>query len=242
MANELRIRNNFQAGVVDDNPLGSGATTLTSTGLATLPVIGSTNHMVLILDPLATAGAPEIIYVTAHTSAATTATIVRGQESSTARSHAQNISWIHCPVASDYPTPVVYTVPSSTTVTSTSLASFATAITVGVNVLAGQVVDIEAMFDGYCSGDNVIYWGLRRNPSTVLCKGTLYTAAAGQRPNTASPRWTDTAPGSGAVVYELMSASSGGTVTAAVSDGSTTITLTGSTGGGTQIKATPRWS
>lgn len=244
MANELRIRANFQAGVIDDNPLLIGATTLNSTLLATLPVIGSTNHLVLILDPLASAGAPEIIYVTAHTASATSATIARGKESSTARAHNQNVSWIHSTIASDYPVSKTYTVPTSTTVTSSStLASFATPISVGVDVVSGQVVDVEAVIEASCSTDNLVYWGLRRNPSTVLTKSIFYTAGSGIRPQSASPRWTDTSPGSGALVYELMGASSGGTLTAYPSDGSTTVAFgTPASCGGTQIKVTPRWA
>lgn len=76
--------------------------------MASLVAIGSTQHLTITLDPGATAGAPEIIYVTAHTASATTATILRGQEGTTARSHAQNTPWVHGATARDF-TPTAWT-------------------------------------------------------------------------------------------------------------------------------------
>lgn len=105
MANELRVRANFLGGLTEDNPLASGATVLTSAGLASLPAIGSTQHMVLILDPDGVGGNPEIIYVVAHTAAATAATILRGQESTVARAHARDTPWIHGPTVVDFAAP-----------------------------------------------------------------------------------------------------------------------------------------
>jgi hypothetical protein len=102
MSNDLRVRQNFLSGVVDDNPLGSGATTLTSSALASLVAVGSTQHLAITLDPGATAGAPEIVYVTAHTASATTATILRGREGTTARAHNQNVPWSHGPTIVDF--------------------------------------------------------------------------------------------------------------------------------------------
>jgi len=102
MANELRVRANFLGGLVEDNPLTSGSATLTSAGLASVPAIGSTQHFPITLDPDGVGGAPEIIYITAHTAAATTATIVRGQESTTGRAHAQDTPWVHGPTAYDF--------------------------------------------------------------------------------------------------------------------------------------------
>lgn len=244
MANEIRVRTNFLGGLVEDNPLTSGATTLTSAALASVPVIGSTQHMAVVLDPDGFGGAPEVVHITAHTAAATTATVARGQEGSTARAHERDTAWVHSATASDYPVSKTYTVTVATTNTSSNLASLATPVLIAVDVLAGQVVDVEAQIGGYCSQDNVLYWGLRRNPSTVLCKGTWYSASGALRPNSTAARWTDTSPGSGSVTYEILVSNFGGTgtITLLPSDGTTTVSLTGSSGGGTQIKATPRWS
>lgn len=102
MANELRVRSAFLGGLIEDNPLSSSATTLTSAGLASVPVIGSTQHMAIVLDPDGFNGAPEVVYITAHSAAATTATIVRAQESSTARAHDRDVPWVHTVTVKDY--------------------------------------------------------------------------------------------------------------------------------------------
>ncbi len=102
MANELRVRQGFVDGVVDDNPLTSGATTLTSSDLANLVAIGSTQHAVIVLDPDGVDGLPEVVFVTAHTASATTATVVRGREGTAARAHNQNTPWIHGPTTADF--------------------------------------------------------------------------------------------------------------------------------------------
>lgn len=120
MANEIRVRQNYLGGYIEDNPLLVGATTLTSASLAAMVAIGSTQHMPLTLDPDGLYGEPEVVYVTAHTATATTATILRAQESSTARQHQQDVPWVHGPTADDFPTGVkltfsgVQTVPSVT--------------------------------------------------------------------------------------------------------------------------------
>jgi hypothetical protein len=90
------------SGLIDDNPLTSGATTLTSTELGSLPAVGSSEHVALVLDPTSTA--VEIVYVTAHTGSATTATVVRGREGTTARAHASTVQWVHVATASDWTT------------------------------------------------------------------------------------------------------------------------------------------
>lgn len=106
MANEKRVRALAVGGLVEDNPLSSSATTLTSAGLAALPAIGSTEHAVIVADPDGLSGAPEVIYVTAHTAGAGTATIVRGQETSTARQHDRDTPWIHGPTLKDWDGPL----------------------------------------------------------------------------------------------------------------------------------------
>lgn len=95
-----RQRDNNVQGTVTDNPLTAGATTLNSAGLANLSAVAS-NHAVLILDPLRTAGAPEIVIVTAHTGGATSATITRGAYGTTARSHNSGVLWVHAPTIDD---------------------------------------------------------------------------------------------------------------------------------------------
>lgn len=90
-----RVRGNNAQGITTDNPLAIGATTINSAGLANLPTVTAGNHAVLVLDPLRAAGAPEIVIVTAHTAAATSATITRGAYGTTARAHNSGTLWIH---------------------------------------------------------------------------------------------------------------------------------------------------
>lgn len=92
---------NVISGVVDDNPLSSGATTLNSSALANLSAVTGSDIMWITLDPDASGGAPEIVKVTAHTASATSATIVRAQQGTTARAHLQNTVWKHAVTASD---------------------------------------------------------------------------------------------------------------------------------------------
>lgn len=97
-----RSRTAFLSGTITDNPLTNVATTLNSAALASLPEIASPDIAVLVLDPTGSAGAPEVIYVTAHTAAATSATVVRAREGSAARQHASGIAWVHGPTLYDY--------------------------------------------------------------------------------------------------------------------------------------------
>lgn len=96
-----RVRNNNVQGTITDNPLLVGATTVNSAGLANLEAVSS-EHAVIILDPLRVAGAPEIVVITAHTGAATSATITRGAYGSVAREHASGTVWVHAPLTEDF--------------------------------------------------------------------------------------------------------------------------------------------
>lgn len=96
-----RVRSNNVFGLTTDNPLTAGATSFNSAGLVNLPVI-ATQHAIITLDPLRQFGEPEIVVVTAHTGAATVATISRAAYGTVARSHPQNTLWVHAPVTEDY--------------------------------------------------------------------------------------------------------------------------------------------
>jgi hypothetical protein len=95
-----RVRTDNVFGTTTDNPLTAGATTMNSAGLANLAVVSSA-EAIIILDPNRINGAPEHVVVTAHTGSATSATIVRGQFGTTARSHPQGTEWVHGPIASN---------------------------------------------------------------------------------------------------------------------------------------------
>lgn len=102
MANEIRLRSNNISGTITDNPLTIGATTINSPGFVDLPTVGTTNHLILILDPLEVNGQAEIVQVTAHAASSSVCTIVRGFETTTPRQHGFGTTWFHGPVVSDY--------------------------------------------------------------------------------------------------------------------------------------------
>lgn len=93
-------RNNL-AGQVSDNPLSSGATTINSTAFANLPTVADPDIMWLTLDPDGDDGAPEVVKVTAHTASATSVTVVRAQQGTTARAHNQDTVWKHAVTRTD---------------------------------------------------------------------------------------------------------------------------------------------
>jgi hypothetical protein len=104
-----RIRANNVWGLTTDNPLLAGALLFNSGQLALLPAVVG-NHAIVTLDPLRQFGEPEIIIVTAHTAAATVATITRGAYGTTPRAHPQGTFWSHALVTED----VISVVTSST--------------------------------------------------------------------------------------------------------------------------------
>lgn len=97
-----RLRTNFVSGFINNNPLLIGGTTLNSTALAGLEVVSGSDYAIITIDPDRRYGAPEIVYVTAHTSSATSGTILRAQEGTTAREHVLGTRWIHGPVEDDW--------------------------------------------------------------------------------------------------------------------------------------------
>lgn len=96
-----RIRTDFIRGTITNNPLAIGDVTLTSGSLASLPVISSPDIAVIILDP--NGAAPEVVHVTAHSSSATSATILRGREGSSAKAHVQGTAFVHGATGDDFP-------------------------------------------------------------------------------------------------------------------------------------------
>jgi hypothetical protein len=97
-----RLHSDFQKGTLSAALVDGAATTLTSAALAGLPAVTAPVTLALTLDPLTVGGSSEIVWVTAHTGGATTATIARAKEGTTARAHAVGIEWRHAPTALDY--------------------------------------------------------------------------------------------------------------------------------------------
>lgn len=104
MAATTRLRTNNVFGTTTNNPLLVGGTTLNSAGLANLAVVAGADRAVITLDPNRVNGAPEIVIVTAHSGAATSATITRGAEGTAAREHPSGTFWVHAATAVDFGT------------------------------------------------------------------------------------------------------------------------------------------
>ena len=105
-----RRRYNNQFGTITDNPLTSGATTFNSATLAAFPAIVAPDYAAIVLDP--DSASEEIVWITAHTASATSATILRHQEGSSAVAHTSGAIWKHGPTAVDFPfAPCVYAPP-----------------------------------------------------------------------------------------------------------------------------------
>lgn len=75
-------------------------TTLSSPQLAALPAVASPDTLALVLSY--GVQAKEIVWVTAHTADAATATISRGQESTSAAYWPANTGWTHAATDADY--------------------------------------------------------------------------------------------------------------------------------------------
>lgn len=93
------MRADYVFGAIDA-ALTTGTTTLSSPTLARLPVVASPDVAAITLYD-STALVYEVVWVTAHAAGATTATITRAQESSTARAWASGVTWTHAPTAYD---------------------------------------------------------------------------------------------------------------------------------------------
>lgn len=102
MPTGTRHRFNGIFGSITDNPLTSGAGSFNSAGLTDMGVISVPDHVIITLDPLKQYGAPEIVIVTSHTTAATVASVTRGAYGTTARAHPQGTLWVHAPLDEDF--------------------------------------------------------------------------------------------------------------------------------------------
>lgn len=112
MANEQRLRANLNFGTISDNPLTTTTTVINSPQFATLPVVGATQHLPIVLNPTE-AAVPgtnaEVVYVTAHSAGATGVTVTRAREGTTASGFNSTATWIHGPLVSDHAPAIVAT-------------------------------------------------------------------------------------------------------------------------------------
>lgn len=168
-----RSRTAFLSGTITDNPLTNVATTINSAALASLPAIASPDIAVLVLDPTGSAGAPEVVYVTAHTGSATSATISRGQEGSSARQHASGIAWVHGPTLYDFKGwRLEGSQLTEATMTGTSAADLLTVSSLLIPVT--QAIRITGQFRKSAGAAGVCGLGLKLNTTVV---GEAHTGA-----------------------------------------------------------------
>lgn len=164
---------NFLGGLISDNPLTIGATTINSANFANLPVIAAPSTMWLTLDPRSLNGTPEIVLVTAHTASATVITVTRGQQTAlggfAARQHAVNTEWISGLTADDEEG-----FPQRLLTAKGGLIS-ASAANVPVMVGVGSNDQILAAASGESSG---LQWQSLGNVAGVTTKGDILAATA----------------------------------------------------------------
>lgn len=93
-----RIRADHLSGTLGAS-LGLGDTTLTATRLSDLPAVAAPDVAAITIYD-----GPnfEVVHVTAHTAAADTATIIRGQEGTAAQAWDAGASWVHGPTVQDF--------------------------------------------------------------------------------------------------------------------------------------------
>jgi hypothetical protein len=96
----MRLRADYVFGTTDV-ALTVGGTSLSSPNLTRLPAVATGDVAALTLHN-ATTAVYEVVWVTAHTAGATTATILRGQESSTAAAWPSGTTWLHGPTRYDW--------------------------------------------------------------------------------------------------------------------------------------------
>lgn len=96
----MRHRINLTRGTLASG-ISDSDTVVSSAAFSDLPEItgGSGAILALTIDP---EGAAEIVHITAHDSAATSATVERGAEGSTAVAHSAADKWVHAPTVEDF--------------------------------------------------------------------------------------------------------------------------------------------
>jgi hypothetical protein len=182
MPNEKRLRTNLVAGALSAG-ISNVDTTISSAGLADLGVVDATNHAAITLFSADANGrilTKEIVYVTAHTAGATTATVQRAQEGTAAQAWSSGATWAHTATTKDFDGSgggsgligaTVYKPASDTTANTTSATyvdADATNLAVAFTVPPSGKVLVRLTALGYngTTGQGA-YWNLREGTSDV---------------------------------------------------------------------------
>lgn len=161
MANEKRVRSGGVTGKLSAD-IAIGGVSMQSAALADLPAVDSTNHAAITLfqtDANGRVTKREIVYVTAHTAGATTATIAKGKEGTTDQTWngtSAPDSFVHAPtVRDDAGGKVAYSQRTSgdVNVTSTTYVNFDTTTDLTLTgCYAGDVVEVSVIGEWYAAG------------------------------------------------------------------------------------------
>ena len=194
-----RIRSNFQTGTLDLGGLTTGGTTASSSAFASLPVVTNPDVLAISLEPDTVN--QEIVWVTAHSSGATSCTISRGQESTTAIAHAIDAVWVHGPTVADFVSGVtsVASTSSGLVVTNGSGPAVSLAIATPTMTTVGSGGGAPAYQNGWISETaaggtgimNLCYWKDSDGAINLqgACNGssktgnTIFTLPVGFRPD-----------------------------------------------------------
>lgn len=172
-----RIRTAFVSGTTLNNPLAIGDVTLSSAALSSLAAVTSPDTAMIVLDPAGVNGTPEVVTVTAHTAAATTATITRASETSTARAHPVGTTWVHGATTYDFlqGPQIVGSNAAEVTTVSTSAVDLLTISNLNIPVTSG--IRIQGVVRKTAGAASFAALGLKLN-STVTCEADHTAAVA----------------------------------------------------------------
>jgi len=168
---------NFISGTLSAG-ISNTDTSYSSAGLASLVAVSSPDVVYVVLDPAGVAGAPEVIQVVAHSASATTATVSRGQESTTARAHLISTSWMAVVTAADFARfDVIEAVDWVTT--SRIAAGSVTAAKIGTAAITAAKIDVGAITPSNLFAAGVVDTAALANASVTATKildGSVTTA------------------------------------------------------------------
>jgi hypothetical protein len=150
MANELRVRANYLPQITLDAAYDpSSDTAISAPGLADWPVVDATNHLAVIVDWDRATAEPFIIYITAHSTGATTATVAEDQEGTTATSVPSGTNCIHGPTVRDYvKTAHARRTAGDVVLNGTAWADVDTAVDLTLEAYPGDIVSVSVSHHG----------------------------------------------------------------------------------------------
>lgn len=211
------IYSNFQQGTLTST-ITNSATSISSAAFANLPVVASPDVIYLVLDPGQTAGTAEIVTVTAHTASATSVTVTRGSQSTTARSHNGGTTWSHAWTKADADLLPHRVLTTKGDLLVTSGSNVVDRLPVGTNTFA-LVADSTATYG--------VKWAAAASSVSSLTDVTLTSLSTGQYLRYNGTAWVNTTDGSTFTALNASNLGSGTVPSARVSGAYGSITGVG---------------